>query len=172
MPLFHLLLRDNSVLAQGTQMRSFTELVSVAVLAASLSACGGSGTFQPRDVPLARIAAMWATTDLRQIYSIRTDTEWHNAWQAHEPPTTPSTVRPTIDFSKSMVVGLTLGSGSNGCYGLNIRRVVEEETRLRVEYAVSTPPVGAGCTQAIVPLTDFVVLERIDKPIAFMRAGE
>lgn len=152
-------------------MRTCTELVSVAVLAASLSACGGSDTFQPRDVSMERVAAMWATTDLRQIYSIRTETEWHNAWQTHEPPTTPSTVRPTIDFSKRMVVGLTLGSGSNGCYGLAIRRVVEEDDQLRVEYAVSTPPVGAGCTQAIVPLTDFVVLERIDKPVAFMHTG-
>ena len=144
-------------------------MLTAAVVATSLVACGGSNGVQPREVPFSRVAAFWATTDLRQTYAIRTEAEWRTAWQAHEPLTTPKTERPAVDFTTSMVLGLTLGSGPNGCHGVAIRRVVEQESRVQVEYSVATPAPGVACTQAIVPLTDFVVVERVDKPVAFLQ---
>lgn len=152
-------------------MREHTRTLAAAIALASLAACGGSDTVESRVVPMARVNAFWANTELRQDYTIRTDVQWRAAWQAHEPPTLPATARPTIDFSRHMVLGLTHGSGPNGCHGLSIRRVVEEKNQLRVEYLVSLPPPGVLCTQAIVPLTDFVVVELSDKPVSFVQAG-
>jgi hypothetical protein len=162
---------DHSVCSRrGFSGASFAT-IATAIAVASLSACGGADTFQPRQLPITRITALWATTELRHTYVIRTDAEWRSAWQAHEPTTEPPTERPAIDFTRNMVLGVTLGSGPNGCHGVSVRRVLEEQARVLVEYTVSVPPPGVGCIQAIVPLTDFVVVDHIAKPVAFVRTG-
>ena len=68
-----------------------------------------------------------------------------------------------------MVVGISLGSGSNGCYGLGIRRVVEEEHEIRVEYRYAEPAEWMLCTMSIVALIDFVEVPKSDKPVYFVR---
>ncbi|MFM7705218.1 MAG: hypothetical protein ACKO6D_09970 [Rubrivivax sp.] len=138
---------------------------------AGLCACGGGEPFQPRELAMARVSTSWATTGLRQTYALRSDTEWRAAWQAHEPRTTPAAERPVVDFSRQMVLGLTQGTGPNGCHGLSIRRVVEQADQVQVQYAVTLPTGSAACTEALVPLTDFVVVERLDKPVAFAQVS-
>lgn len=146
------------------------------LLAAVLSAaCGGSEPYQPRELSFARIHAFWPAWDRKETYVVRSDAEWQTVWQLHEPLTLPKTERPAIDFSRSMVLGITQGSGPNGCYGLLIRRVVEEETGLRVEYSLSEPlsePTPTFfCTTSIVPLTAFVEVPKSDKPVSFKRTN-
>ena len=109
--------------------------------------------------------------DVKQAYTVRSEVEWQRVWLTHEPLTLPKTERPSVDFSKDMVVGLSLGAGSNGCYGMAIRRVIEEQRELRVEYLSSTPSGLALCTMAIVALTDFVVVTKSDKPVYFVQVG-
>ena len=138
-------------------------------IALLLAACGGSDAYQAREMHLSRITALWPTTNLNERYVVRSESEWQAVWTLHEPPTLPVTIRPNIDFDSKMVVGLTLGSGPNGCYGLSIRRAVEEELEIRVDYAQSEPGPGMFCTQAIVPLTDFVSVSRSDKRVVFVR---
>ncbi len=146
--------------------------VLASVLAsAALVACGGGEGFQPRELSMTRLGFAWAPTELRQTYALRSEAEWQAAWQVHAPRTTPPAAPPAVDFSRQMVLGLTQGSGPNGCHGLSIRRVIEQAEQLQVQYAVTVPASDAGCTQAIVPLTDFVVVERLDKPVAFLPAG-
>jgi len=73
-----------------------------------------------------------------------------------------------------MVLGITQGSGPSGCYSLLIRRIVEEETELRVEYSLSEPnfePLIFLCATVMVPLTDFVEVPKSDKPVSFKRTN-
>ncbi|MBE0548064.1 MAG: hypothetical protein IH627_10515 [Rubrivivax sp.] len=140
-------------------------------LVAVLAACGGSSTFESVELSASRIAAFWPTTDLQETYVIRSDSEWQAAWQKHEPQTYPKTERPQVDFSKNMVVGLSQGTGPNGCHGLSIRRVVEDEEEIRVEYIHATGQPGLACTQATVALTDFVVVSKSEKRATFIRVG-
>jgi hypothetical protein len=152
-------------------MSLHTRLPAIGLALAGLAACGGGEPLQPRELSMTRVSASWATTDLRQTYALRSDAEWLAAWAVHEPRTTPAAQRPAVDFSRQMVLGLTQGSGPNGCHGLSIRRVVEQPDQVQVQYAVTTAAAGgAGCTQVIVPLTDFVIVERIDKPVVFLPA--
>lgn len=146
-------------------------LAAACLAAAALLGCGGGETAALRELAMTRLPVSWATTDLRQTYTIRSDAEWQAAWQAHEPRTVPPAARPAVDFSRQMVLGLTRGTGPNGCHGLSIQRVVEHAEQLLVHYAVSTPSGTAACTQALVALTDFVVVERLDKPVSFVQAG-
>ena len=155
--------------------------VQAAVVAVAwLTACGGSDTFQDRNLPMTHVGTEWgwAITDLQQIYVLRSDTEFRDAWLTHlphnqsatNPPTEPPPP-PVIDFSQNMVLGLTLGWGPDGCHNLSIRRVVEQEKRVQVEYSVSRgagAPEMMGCTMAIVPLTAFVIVERVEKPVSFV----
>ena len=142
-------------------------------MVAVLQACGGSDTFTPFDLPTSRIVASWRVSDVQQTYTIRTAAEWRTAWEANEPQTTPRAEIPLVDFSQSMVVGLTLGSGPNGCHSVKISRVVEEADVIRVEYQRFPGPTSLPqiCTLAIVPLTDFVVIKRSDKRVAFVATG-
>lgn len=141
------------------------------LLCATLIACGGSNRLEPREVPTARVQAFWPSTNLRQTYTVRSDDEWKLVWLAHEPTTLPRSERPQVDFSRKMILGLTQGFGPNGCHGLSIRRVVEEEDELRVEYLLVGPQPFVACTQAFVALTDFVIVDRSDKRIAFVQIG-
>jgi len=145
-------------------------LMTVALIGV-LAACGGSSTSESVELSTSRIAAFWRTTDSQETYVIRSDGEWQAAWQKHEPQTYPKTERPQVDFSKDMVVGLSLGTGPNGCYGLSIRRVVEDAEEIRVEYIHGTGQPGLACTQATVALTDFVVVSKSEKRATFIRVG-
>ena len=151
-------------------LRSRLRLI-IALAAFLCASCGGSDTYQPTELELVRISAWWPTLDRREAYVVRSDSEWQAVWQLHEPPTYPRSERPSVDFGRTMVLGITQGSGSNGCYSLAIRRVVEEEAELRVEYRSFEPNPTFICTLSIVPLTDFVKVPKSDKPVYFMRTS-
>ena len=74
-----------------------------------------------------------------------------------------------------MVLGITQGYAPSGCYSLLIRRVVEEETELRVEYSLLEPKFEPtptfSCTTSIEPLTGFVEVPKSDKPVSFKRTN-
>lgn len=133
----------------------------------ALSACGGSGTAEVSDVPFSRLQVRWAAQPLQLTHVIRNDADWAAAWQVHQPLTSPPTPRPVVDFSRDMVLGLSRGSGPNGCFGLTILRVVDEGAQLVVQYRVSEPPAQQVCTTVIVALTDFVTVPRSDQPVRF-----
>lgn len=143
---------------------------AIVLVVAAMVACGGGESFQPRELPMTRLGVSWAPTELRQTYALRTDAQWLAAWQTHEPRTLPPAARPAVDFTRNMVLGVSQGSGPNGCHGLTIRRVVEHAAEVQVQFAVATPASAALCTQAVVALTDFVVVERSDKPVVFVPA--
>lgn len=147
--------------------------VSVFSLAIALSACGGASvSLQPKELAFTRIRAHWRYQQAQKTYVVRTEAQWQSAWQEHDPATLPPTERPRVDFGTSMVVGVTLGTAPNGCHGLSIQRAVEDECEIVVQYVYSEPPSGSLvlCTQAIVTLTDFVILARSDKPVVFSRS--
>ena len=144
---------------------------AAALFSVWLVACGGAEPWQPVNMSMSRIQAWWPYVDAKQSYAIRNEADWQRVWLAHEPQTWPTTERPLIDFTKDMVLGLTLGTGSSGCYGMSIRRVIEEERELRVEYLSATPSGLGLCTMSIVPLTDFVVVPRSDKSVYFVQVG-
>ena len=134
-----------------------------------LAACGGSDSFQPQALSINRISASWVNTSLDERYAVRSDAEWQRVWKLHGSAALPISQRPTFDFSTTMILGVTRGSGQNGCYSLSILRATEEETEIRVEYRESIPALTSICTLAIVSLTDFVSVARSEKPVTFVR---
>ena len=152
--------------------RIIVKRLAFAVIAAAslqLSSCGGSGVFEPRELALELVGAWWPPKDIAANYVIRSEPDWQSVWKTHEPQIYPPPERPRVDFGRHMIVGLTLGTGPNGCHGLRIRRVVEEATEVRVEYRRSVVPPLVGCSQSLIALTDFVIVTSTEKPVIFVR---
>lgn len=104
-------------------------------------------------------------------YVFRTAQSWSDAWYASPSLVIPETTPPQIDFSAKVLVGVAAGWGTNGCAGLAIRRAIEQETGILVEYSQSegTPPPGAGCTAVMVQLVDFAKIPYTTKSVTFIR---
>jgi hypothetical protein len=142
--------------------------VLVLALASTLCACGGGDEdFEPVELPQQRIRAPWAYTSLRETYVVRNDAQWQSTWNLHL-PRSEAYVRPQIDFSRFMVVGITRGSAPDTCHSVSITRATETRDDIRVEFEQTGPRPGYGCGQAVVPLTDFVIVPVSDKPVNFV----
>lgn len=138
----------------------------VLALAATLCACGGGDDdFEPVELPQQRIRAPWAYTTLSETYVVRSDTQWQSTWNLHLPRSS-DYVRPQIDFSRFMVIGITRGSAT--CRSVSITRVTETADDIRVEFQQSGPRPGYDCSFAVVALTDFVIVPVSDKPLTFV----
>ncbi|MGZ8290985.1 MAG: protease complex subunit PrcB family protein, partial [Telluria sp.] len=85
-------------------------------------------------------------------------------WAEHTGSAVPA---PTIDFGRSMVVGVFLGSRMNGCYATDIASVSRENGKITVSRVDTEPGAGAICTMAIVNPAHLVVIERSDDPVEF-----
>lgn len=85
-------------------------------------------------------------------------------WAEHTGNAVPA---PTIDFGRSMVVGVFLGSRMNGCYATDIASVTRENGKITVSRVDTEPGPGAVCTMAIVNPAHLVVIERSDEAVEF-----
>jgi hypothetical protein len=140
----------------------------LALLATQLCACGGGdGDFEPVELPQQRIRASWDYTTLSETYVIRSEAQWEATWTRHQ-PRSPGDVRPQIDFSRFMVLGITRGTASSGCFDVRITKVIETGDDIRVEFQQSRPRPGSFCTASVEPLTDFVIVPASSKPVTFV----
>ena len=74
--------------------------------------------------------------------------------------------RPTVDFSKSQVVVLFMGTKKSGGYSISIENVVEVDDKIFVYQKVSTPKPGDMVTMALT--NPYVIAEiRSKKEIVF-----
>lgn len=151
--------------------RVSVRMVSASFCGLALVACGGSGEPSPTELGVTRLNQHWSLTDRQQMYAIQTSAAWSDAWQVHAPQTIPATPRPDVDFSRQMVLGVTQGSGPNGCHSLRIVRVLQTDSQLQVQYVRGAPTGTAVCTLAMVPLTDFVLVDRKNLPVVFSQVA-
>jgi hypothetical protein len=143
-------------------------------IAAGLAACGGGGSSstepEGRAVPFSRVpadtgVAAWPA----RTYAVRTAGDWSAAWNTQEFQVSqwPYPLETPIDFGNTMVVGLSMGTGANGCHSLRIEKVTEFSDSVRVEYRRTTDTGGQACTQATVRLVDFVRIPMTNKAVSF-----
>jgi hypothetical protein len=151
--------------------RAALTIGATALCASLLAGCGGSGDSPPFDLPFDRVRQAtpygpWP----EQSFVFTTDAQWASAWAAYTNgfPFVP-VQRPAVDFSKHNLLGISRGYGRTGCWGLNITRVVENTQQIRVDYVQTKGPPGPNilCTQAIVPMADFVTVPKSSKPVVY-----
>jgi len=147
-------------------------LAATALCSGLLAACGGGSEDPwPAELPFERVRQATQFGDWpEQGYAFGTDAQWASAWAAYISGRALGPVdRPEVDFSRRNLLGVSRGWGNNGCWGLNITRVVETAAQIRVEYVQSKGPAAPDmlCTQALVPMADFVTVPKSDKPVVY-----
>lgn len=99
---------------------------------------------------------------------VRTDSEWQALWQRHAPGRT----RPTVDFSKEMVVAVFLGSRPSGGYQVQITGVRSEGDTLVVQWREARPGPGQVAAQVLTAPAHIVTVPRHAGQVRFEQAGQ
>lgn len=91
----------------------------------------------------------------RQV-SARTDAEWQTLWRQHAG----ERARPTVDFSREVVVGVFLGSRPSAGFAVEIAGVREDGSTLVVQYRETRPSPGALTAQVLTMPYHIVAVSR------------
>jgi hypothetical protein len=96
----------------------------------------------------------------------RTPAEWTALWKQHAPGGKPT----AVDFRRSMIVGVFLGSRSTGGYSVDVTRIERKGTALVVTYREGRPAPTDMVTQVLTSPYHLVSTERFAGPVHFVRA--
>jgi protease stability complex PrcB-like protein len=103
----------------------------------------------------------------RREVVVRTAAEWTALWKQHSPGQKP----PAIDFTRSMVAGVFLGSRPSGGYTIEVTAVQREGGDLVVIYRESKPDPRMMVTQMITSPFHLVRFDRHEGPVRFRAAA-
>jgi hypothetical protein len=93
----------------------------------------------------------------------RTDAEWARLWQQHSPDRR----RPSVDFSRQMVVGVFMGSRNTAGFAVEIAGTSEASGALVVRYRETVPAKDAITAQVITSPYHLVVLPKFVGDVKF-----
>jgi hypothetical protein len=102
----------------------------------------------------------------------RTSVEWAAAWKLpsidqHGEATRAIQALPSVDFQRSMIVGIILPTSSDGCTGVTIHRAILSNEQVTVKYRERKPQSGDICTQSFATAYHFVKVSRSPLPVVF-----
>jgi len=100
-------------------------------------------------------------TESRHVV-VRTADEWQALWKAHA-----ASAAPAVDFSKSMVVGVFVGTRPTAGYGVQITSVRQTADAIVVEYRERQPASGGMTAQVLTSPFQLVSIPRDTKKVEF-----
>jgi len=100
---------------------------------------------------------------------VRTAAEWTRLWNQHAGEGREGD-KPAVDFTKSTVVGVFMGSRPTGGYNIEITSIEKEGNDLVVTYREQNPPSGAMLSQALSMPFHVVKIDRHTGPIRFKKS--
>jgi hypothetical protein len=95
--------------------------------------------------------------DAKQVL-VRTEAEWTKLWQQHSP----DHPKPSVDFSKEMVVAVFMGSRPNAGFSTTITAATAANGALLVRYKESMPAPGAVSAQILTFPYHIVAINKAD----------
>jgi hypothetical protein len=104
--------------------------------------------------------------DRREVV-VRTQAEWKKLWQEHAP----NQPLPSVDFAKSMVVGIFAGSRNTGGHEIAIASIEKTGSDLVVTWRESSPGRRDIVTQMLTFPHHLVRFERIEGAVKFVKGG-
>ena len=143
-------------------MNAFQRLVLTLFLL--LLGCAGAAPSEP--LPLRSLAKgnfSGFTEAKKEI--IKTNADWERAWAKLSVRLKDPDKLPAVDFTKDMVVLVTMGQQRTGGYSIEIIKVEEADGKLRIYVKRREPPSGAFTLQALTaPFHAVAVPKRELKP--------
>lgn len=101
---------------------------------------------------------------------LRNAADWKKLWDKHSSNVFPQPALPKVDFSKEMVVAVSLGARSSGGYSVSITSIVDDGTNIVVTYKEAKPDPNGPSTAAITHPFVFVKVPLTTKPVKFVKA--
>lgn len=101
---------------------------------------------------------------------LRNNADWKKLWDKHCSNVAPRPSLPVVDFSKEMVIAVSIGSRSSGGYSVSITSIVDDGTNLVVTYKEKEPEPNRLYTAAITHPFVFVKVPLASKPVKFVKA--
>jgi hypothetical protein len=98
--------------------------------------------------------------------TIRTTEEWQALWKKHRPDEQP----PSVDFSKSMVIGVFLGFRNTGGYSVAITSIERTGNEIVVTWKETRPGPQAITSQMLTFPHHVVRMERLGGKTVFKQA--
>ena len=111
---------------------------------------------------------MMSGIDRAEQLVARTAAEWQSLWQRHAPGRS----APTVDFAKSMVVAVFLGSRPSGGFQVEITGVRTDGKTLVVQWAERRPAPGQMAAQVLTAPSHIVTVPRHAGEVRFEKAGQ
>jgi hypothetical protein len=100
---------------------------------------------------------------------IKDSDAWAALWARHTSNPTPGSSVPAIDFAHNQVAAVFLGRRTNGCYAVEITKVLEDASSISVEYLETVPQPDSICTQAITYPVHIIAINPSSKPVLFVK---
>jgi hypothetical protein len=139
-----------------------TSMVAIVILfAASLA----GGALAPVSFSTISHSEQSEVEEARQVV-VRTPEEWKALWKEHAP----GQPMPAVDFTKSMVIGVFLGSRFTAGYRVTITGIESESASVTVTYRDERPGAGDILAQVITYPHHLVRVERLGGEVKFARA--
>lgn len=145
---------------------------AAAFVATCLGACGstepGSGEVQFRTLdrtPISGIA-------VAEQAVVRTPQEWASLWARRAGAALPAVAAPAVDFDRSQVVAVFLGTRPSACQVVTIRQVLDVGGTREVRYFEHLPGPLELCAALVVTPAHLVEVPRADYPVVFVKVAE
>jgi hypothetical protein len=103
--------------------------------------------------------------DAGRMATVRTEAEWTRLWQEHNP----DRPRPSVDFSKQMVVGVFMGSRNTAGFGVEIVSAADADGVVTVHYRETVPPRGGITAQVITSPYHLVSVPKTASTVTFQK---
>jgi hypothetical protein len=111
---------------------------------------------------------MMSAMDRAEQVVARTQGEWQALWQRHAP----GRQAPAVDFNKSMVIGVFLGSRPTGGYQVQITGVRVEGDTLVVQWSEQQPGRDQVAAQVMTSPSHIVTVPRHAGEVRFEKVGQ
>jgi PrcB C-terminal len=99
---------------------------------------------------------------------IRDAAAWDKFWKQHSVSAASAEKMPVVDFSKEMVIAVTMGTKRTGGYTMEILRVEPTEKSLKIFVKETSPPPGALTIQALTAPFHFIAVPKSDLKLEFV----
>ena len=98
---------------------------------------------------------------------VRTAAEWQKLWKEHD-----SRPAPEVDFSRSIVVGVFLGTRPTAGYGVTITAVAAKDGSAIVDYTEQRPTPGRMTAQVLTSPFHLVTVPKEIEKVEFRRVDK
>ncbi len=107
-----------------------------------------------------------AITEYRPVI-VQNPEGWEKLWQEHTAGTVPPPPLPSVDFTKSMVVGIYNGNKPTAGYEVEMTEIQKESDQMVVMYKETSPLPGAVSAQILTQPFHLKVIPKTTLPIQF-----